>query len=222
MIALATLLVGVSLGLPSFAQWATPGAACTQEGANANSNGFLTCTGGVWVSNAVLMGTTAAACDAGKAGYIRYNSGSFEGCNGSAWVQLAGGSSNPTYLGTTTTTYNGNLNGYSGANAKCVAQFGTGARMITLTDIVKLGRTTAYSVSGWFSCRVEANQYYIYSSSYPYATNCGGFIITDNNIGFDCSNYTSNSGIGLYLSNNASDISAASCGGGLPIHCVRD
>ena len=92
MIALATLLVGVSLGLPSFAAaWATPGAACTQEGANANSNGFLTCTGGVWVSNAVLMGTTSATCDSTKAGYIRYTGGKFEGCNGTGWIQLAGG-----------------------------------------------------------------------------------------------------------------------------------
>jgi len=92
MIALATLLVGVSLGLPSFAAaWATPGAACTQEGANANSDGFLTCTGGVWVSNAVLMGTTSATCDSTKAGYIRYTGGQFEGCNGTGWIQLAGG-----------------------------------------------------------------------------------------------------------------------------------
>lgn len=90
MIALATLLVGVSLGLPSFAAaWATPGAACTQEGANANSDGFLTCTGGVWVSNAVLMGTTSATCDSTKAGYIRYTGGKFEGCNGTGWIQLA-------------------------------------------------------------------------------------------------------------------------------------
>lgn len=90
MIALATLLVGVSLGLPSFAAaWATPGAACTQEGANANSDGFLTCTGGVWVSNAVLLGTTSATCDSTKAGYIRYTGGQFEGCNGTGWIQLA-------------------------------------------------------------------------------------------------------------------------------------
>ncbi|QQR69772.1 MAG: hypothetical protein IPI58_03735 [Alphaproteobacteria bacterium] len=98
MIALATLLVGVSLGLPSFAAaWATPGAACTQEGANANSDGFLTCTGGVWVSNAVLLGTTSATCDSTKAGYIRYTGGQFEGCNGTGWIQLASSSSLKVY-----------------------------------------------------------------------------------------------------------------------------
>ena len=114
MIALATLLVGVSLGLPSFAAaWATPGAACTQEGANANSDGFLTCTGGVWVSNAVLLGTTSATCDSTKAGYIRYTGGQFEGCNGTGWIQLASSSKLRVYNSDGTTVlgnYLGTLN----------------------------------------------------------------------------------------------------------------
>ncbi len=121
MIALATLLVGVSLGLPSFAAaWATPGAACTQEGANANSNGFLTCTGGVWISNAVLMGTTSATCDSTKAGYIRYTGGQFEGCNGTGWIQLASSSSLKVYKGDGVTVL-GNYLGSIGASAEHTA-----------------------------------------------------------------------------------------------------
>mgnify|MGYP003584787938 CR=1 FL=1 len=122
MIALATLLVGVSLGLPSFAQWATPGAACTQEGANANSNGFLTCTGGVWVSNAVLMGTTSATCDSTKAGYIRYTGGQFEGCNGTGWIQLASSSKLRVYTSDGTTVlgnYLGTLNALDVSSYVC-------------------------------------------------------------------------------------------------------
>lgn len=123
MIALATLLVGVSLGLPSFAAaWATPGAACTQEGANANSDGFLTCTGGVWVSNAVLLGTTSATCDSTKAGYIRYTGGQFEGCNGTGWIQLASSSKLRVYNSDGTTVlgnYLGSLNATDISSSKC-------------------------------------------------------------------------------------------------------
>lgn len=43
-----------------------------------------------WAATA-LTGNTGLACNATYAGYIRYNSGKFEGCNGSGWIQLAGG-----------------------------------------------------------------------------------------------------------------------------------
>jgi hypothetical protein len=68
-------------------------AACYPNGNLANSNGFLTCTGGVWVANPILVGATNAACNAGNTGYIRYNSGNLEVCNGTAWGQVATGSS---------------------------------------------------------------------------------------------------------------------------------
>ena len=219
MIALATLLVGVSLGLPSFAAaWATPGAACTQEGANANSDGFLTCTGGVWVSNAVLLGTTSATCDSTKAGYIRYTGGQFEGCNGTGWIQLAGGGA-PTYLGVTPTTYNGNLGGYTGANAKCVTAFGTGARMMSLSDAVRLGRATNYSASGWIDCRAEMSAWV---STYLYYT-CGEAVsYGDQNS--DCSKYTwtgstTNSAFNITATGN---VSTSRCNIPNGIHCVKD
>lgn len=108
---LFVLLLTVHLAGPALAAaWAVPGAACTQEGANANSNGFLTCTGGVWVSNAVLLGTTSATCDSSNAGYIRYNGGSFEGCNGLSWIQLASSGGYKVYQADGTTLV-GNLIG---------------------------------------------------------------------------------------------------------------
>lgn len=147
MIALATLLVGVSLGLPSFAAaWATPGEACTQEGANANSNGFLTCTGGVWVSNAVLMGTTSATCDSTKAGYIRYAGGKFEGCNGTGWIQLAGGGKPSSYAGATPTIYNGSSGGIAGLNSRCAAAF-PGSRVMRYSEIIWFA--SSMSAYGW-------------------------------------------------------------------------
>ena len=40
------------------------------------------------INGAVKIGTTASACNASKAGTIRYEAGAFEGCDGSAWVAL--------------------------------------------------------------------------------------------------------------------------------------
>lgn len=78
--------------------WATPGAACTQEGANANSNGFLTCTGGVWVAGEAVIGNTSLSCSSATAGALRWSSSNqyLEFCNGTAWnsigtVYVAGG-----------------------------------------------------------------------------------------------------------------------------------
>ena len=143
MLAVILSLTGTSIAAP----WAVPGGACTQEGANANSDGFLTCTGGVWVSNAVLMGTTSATCDSTKAGYIRYTGGKFEGCNGTGWIQLAGSGKPSSYAGATPTTYTGNLGGIEGANAKCAAAF-PGSRMMKASEIVWFASSMVTS-SAW-------------------------------------------------------------------------
>ena len=221
MIALATLLVGVSLGLPSFAAaWATPGAACTQEGANANSDGFLTCTGGVWVSNAVLLGTTSATCDSTKAGYIRYTGGQFEGCNGTGWIQLAGGGK-ATYLGVTPSSYNGSqVGGFTGANAKCVAAFGAGARIMTMGDFIKMGKTTNYPANAWFDCR-DGMSLYAASNDYVYFY-CGESQTAWVNSP-SCSSFTLAS---VYYSGfsvtTGGSILSITCDNARQIHCVKD
>lgn len=161
-IALATLLIGISLGLPSFAApWATPGAACTQEGANANSNGFLTCTSGVWVSNAVLVGTTGATCDASTSGYIRYSGGQFQGCNGSSWVQLVTGGGNLKVYKDDGVTVVGNLVGSNGdlssAGVPCVG--------LIYADTTT-GQMTQLTTS---ECNIDALSFIYWTS-----TNCTG------------------------------------------------
>ena len=162
MIALATLLVGVSLGLPSFAAaWATPGAACTQEGANANSDGFLTCTGGVWVSNAVLLGTTSATCDSTKAGYIRYNGGQFEGCNGTGWIQLASSSKLKVYHSDGTTVL-GNYLGFFGT-----PEFGYSTCQFTLYADETTG------ITKWLNL-IDCSEQAINAITYFSGANCSG------------------------------------------------
>ena len=87
----AALFLGVTLAASgAHAQWAVVGAACSPDGIMANSNGFLTCTGGVWVANPIRAGNLST-CNSGNAGYIRWSGSAFEGCNGTSWIQLAGG-----------------------------------------------------------------------------------------------------------------------------------
>ncbi|MFH1397260.1 MAG: hypothetical protein ABIH27_01745 [Candidatus Omnitrophota bacterium] len=64
--------------------------------------------------------------------------------NGSAYANLGGGS--PVYVGATTITYNGNLGGYTGGDAKCALSF-SGSRMCSSGNFIN-GRPT---VSGWYS-----------------------------------------------------------------------
>lgn len=66
-----------------------------------------------------------------------------------------GGCTATTYLGVTASNYTGNiwgggsLYGVIGANAICVANYGAGARMMTVFDHAMLGRTSMYSADGW-------------------------------------------------------------------------
>jgi len=141
----AALFLGLALS-SAHAEWATVGAACSPDGIMANSNGFLTCTGGVWVANPIRAGNLST-CNSGNAGYIRWSGSAFEGCNGTSWIQLAGGSK-PTYAGATPTTYTGNLGGIAGANAKCAAAF-PGSRMMRFSEMVFLLQTCPV-VGGFF------------------------------------------------------------------------
>jgi hypothetical protein len=66
------------------------GGACP-AGADTISNGVaLKCVSSAWVTNSIQIGNDAATCDSGKAGSIRYASGSVEVCNGSAWGAVGG------------------------------------------------------------------------------------------------------------------------------------
>jgi len=88
----------------------------------------------------IIPGYDSRTCDGTIEGAIRYNSGasSPEYCDGATWVRTGvgalgscgqvncGGSSNEKVAFVTSSTYNGNLGGISGADAKC-ASAATGA-----------------------------------------------------------------------------------------------
>jgi hypothetical protein len=146
-----------------------------------------------------LTGDAALVCDSTKAGYIRWNGSQFQGCDGNAWIQLAGGSKT-TYLGATTTKYNGNLGGYTGANVKCVAEFGAGARMMTAVDFYHIAGTQTYT-NGWLNN---------YGANYVYAQSC-----------YDWRNETS-AAYGIIYESSSTGFATILCNVMNSIHCVKD
>lgn len=95
----AALFLGATLTAPMagpvwatpLPAWTTPGQPCSEQGALANSDGFLVCDGGVWTQRSVRLGGNIYTCDSDAAGTIRWSGSAFEGCDGSSWIQLAGG-----------------------------------------------------------------------------------------------------------------------------------
>lgn len=68
--------------------------------------------------------------------------------NLSALIGGGGGSSGPTFAGQTTATYDGNLGGLVGANAKCQAEF-SGSHFCSATEYVRTGTSTAPTSDSW-------------------------------------------------------------------------
>ncbi|MBI2233539.1 MAG: tail fiber domain-containing protein [Micavibrio aeruginosavorus] len=62
---------------------------------SASNNGLYLCSGGVWVQQPLILGTTAAACSATWAGGIRYSGGAIQYCNGTSWANIGGGGGTP-------------------------------------------------------------------------------------------------------------------------------
>ena len=94
------VVLALMLASPVYAQSFPPiggGGTCTgmvneqgfQGQQSAVNNGLYVCSGGTWVAQPLIIGTTATACSATWEGAIRYVSGGsppWEYCNGSAWV----------------------------------------------------------------------------------------------------------------------------------------
>jgi len=231
----------------------TPGRVFTQEGA---AGPALVCNGttlevyesiktgpmrkGVGTANPAAMldvageakiGNTSLACSATTEGAMRYNSTSkeMEYCNGTAWGSLApaAGGGSPTYLGLTSTSYTGNLGGWFGANAKCVSDFGTGARMMTSGDLSHLARTSNFSGNGWIDCRTDISASNTGSNAYFYCL--GEDTIYVFSSAFGAGSYTSCSDFSSSNSANKGPIvttqgvaSFVACNSNYPIHCVKD
>ena len=87
----------------------------------AQVNGDLVVTGTVFSSGTeVQLGAVAKACDASKAGVVRYNNGAFEGCDGATWTRL-GASKGSIYRWATWTTYDANGGWWMGNNSTMYA-----------------------------------------------------------------------------------------------------
>ncbi len=110
----------------------------TKNGATDDGNS-LVCVSGTWQYPAYALQSAAASagasCSTYPAGAMRYNTTSqyIEFCNGSNWSAMVTtqATAPPTapagsgYFVITQTTYNGNLGGYSGGNAKCLTELAT-------------------------------------------------------------------------------------------------
>jgi hypothetical protein len=126
------------------------------------------------------------------------------------------GSSAPTYLGVTSSSYDGTgVGGYIGANAKCVAQYGTGARFMNVKDKQK-NRATNYPADGWIDVRgsyqININNYLVLDE---YGTTNLSFISAT------CNQWTNFGNSGSILKIDGS-LSFIGCSTLTPIHCVRD
>ena len=88
-----------------------------------------------WNGGAVRIGASTTTCDAAAEGAIRYNdtSNTMEFCNGVSWTALVQTQSTPAptapagsgYFVLTGTTWDGNLGGLAGADAKCLSELST-------------------------------------------------------------------------------------------------
>lgn len=84
---------------------------------------------------AIKIGPSTTTCDSNAKGAIRYNTTDdiMEFCNGAAWTAFVQQQSSPGitapagsgYFVMTHTTWNGNLGGLAGADAKCLTELGT-------------------------------------------------------------------------------------------------
>jgi hypothetical protein len=85
------------------------------------------------VNGAARVGSTGASCSSTNAGAVQYSGGYLEYCNGSAWTPLEPVQSTPVetapagsgYFVMSKTTWNGNLGGLAGADAKCLTDLTT-------------------------------------------------------------------------------------------------
>lgn len=147
------------------------------------------------------VGTTAQrpTCDATIEGGQRWNTtlGQMEFCNGTAWVQqvVPGTASTPTaptgigYIVLTNSTWDGNLGGQAGADAKCVADLtandwmgkaaATAAGQVNAEKIQAMLWAQGYSCNDqWFSLVRSARYYYALSGD---NTKGGASVVIDSN-----------------------------------------
>jgi hypothetical protein len=205
---LPMFLLAANLAFPALAQ--SPGASCSPDGQNLTMKSgtlygaHLICAGGVWSIAGLQVGNATDTCAAGTAGVIRWNGSTFQGCDGAAWVQLVSSTSKPTYMGTTPSTYTGNLGGIIGANNKCSAAF-PGSRFMKASEAVYF--YSGIIDSGWVLGDVHNG-----SDGSGGAGGCYGYVSNTNSNGAEK---------GMMMTANGG-LSFAGCDYPLKIHCVKD
>lgn len=108
------------------------------------------------VSGAVKLQDSALTCNAGNEGAFRYNGSALQVCNGTAWRSIEFTPGDQHYFVLTKSTWNGNLGGLSGADAKCLTE---------LTNEDWMGKSTANLSSGTVKALLGMNIYNIRSST---------------------------------------------------------
>ncbi len=132
---------------------AGPGSSCaaghTAGAEQAHNNGIFLCTttGATlnWYPEPLYIGASSATCDTAHASLLRYNSGSLEVCNGSAWVTAGSGG----VLGSSAAAANPQRSGEANTGlfstatgVVAVASLGTEALRVTATGSIGIGTTT--------------------------------------------------------------------------------
>jgi hypothetical protein len=190
----STLILLFSVLFPLYAFAANPGDACTgQSGSTQFDAGtLLVCDGAIWnqasqlssIEGRLLFQTDydPGTCAGTKLGRLRYNSAGspeWQYCNGSAWTSfpqvLANG-----YFVQTTTKWNGNLGGLSGANAKCLTELQTTYNWNGKANAGTLNSTRVYAwLCDGTSCNnLKANTTYQMAKANS-TTACGWIFQTD-------------------------------------------
>jgi hypothetical protein len=179
------------------------GAACPGGAGNAQSaNGNNTvCIGGVWQYPAYQFGSTAATCNSTNAGIIKYTGNHAYFCNGAAWTQPYEVQSTPVVTAPTGSgyfvmsygTWNGNLAGLAGADAKCLSDLTTYTGWMGWSDANSRGLLVASKVhsplcTGATCTNLTASTTYYFSSGAnvkagggSFTTDAGGALPGDGN-----------------------------------------
>lgn len=102
--------------LPSFpakaAESTIVGEACSGSLHRADWDAIFQCASGAWKRAALWLGASGDACNSSKAGILQWTGTTFQGCDGTSWISLGGGSGScPTITsGSITFTSNGTFN----------------------------------------------------------------------------------------------------------------
>jgi hypothetical protein len=181
---------------------------------NTDSHTYQFCNGATWITMGKVVTGGGGGCSNPTASEraIIYNTdhNTYQFCNGTSWVRFSGGSvfgSPPSassgYFVMSKTTWNGNLGGLAGADAKCLTDLTTNTGWRGYADANARGLLTASKVKAFFctgpgGCNnLNANTTYYFANANDGTK--GGSRFTTNGSGLgpnDSANWSENSYFG--------------------------